>query len=99
MQIPRDTVWAFDILVVASSEDGAAGGFEVKGVVKRVGANTSMVGGASPLIANTIRSERGSWEVMVYADNPLDALTIFVRGETSQEVRWVATVRTSELMF
>jgi hypothetical protein len=99
MGLPRDSAWSFDILVVASGANGSSGGFQVKGVVKRVGATTSMVGGVNPIFASAIALDGGSWAVSVRGDDATDALTVTVTGDTFQEVRWVATVRTSEIVF
>jgi hypothetical protein len=84
---------------VASGANGSSGGFQVKGVVKRVGATTSMVGGVNPIFASAIALDGGSWAVSVRGDDATDALTVTVTGDTFQEVRWVATVRTSEIVF
>jgi hypothetical protein len=94
MTIPNNTVWAFDILVGANSATNTAGGFKASGVIKNSGGNVIMLGGS--LNVPAIVSDVASWKVTASADTVNKALAVKVTGDATN-VRWVATVRTSEV--
>ena len=43
--------------------------------------------------------ERAAWNATVAADDANDALVIQVNGAAGTTIRWVATVRTAEVIF
>jgi hypothetical protein len=89
--------WSFDVLVVASAEDGTTAGYQARGVIKRVGDTTSLVGAASPT-ALGVDLAALAWSVAVEADDAHDALVIKATGDVAKTVRWVASVRVAELI-
>jgi hypothetical protein len=86
----------FDILIVARSSGGESAGYQVRGIVENDDGSTSLIG--SPVVT-TLGEDRSAWNVAVEADDTNEALVIKVTGETGRTVRWVATVRTAEVMM
>jgi hypothetical protein len=100
MIVPDGATWTFDILVSgrnANAVGGTSAGYHFIGVIKRVGAATTLVG---PLVRQDFEeAAAAAWNVDVVADNLNEALVIRATGSTSDPVRWVARVRTAEVMF
>jgi hypothetical protein len=88
---------AFDILIVARSNNGESSGWRYQGVIKNNGGVTTFIG--TPTI--TILGEDDIvWDVDLIADDVNNALVI--KGFTNQSgdgVRFVATVRTVEVAW
>ena len=58
---------------------------------------TTALGGS---ITKTVLGESvASWDATIEADNTNDALVIKVTGTSSNNIRWVATTHTSEVVF
>ena len=89
MVIPAGGTWTFDIQLVARSGDNSAG-FHFDGVVENSAGATSLVSTNRRVLAKDV----GTWEANVTTTN--NALIILVNGD-STPVRWVATVRTTEV--
>jgi hypothetical protein len=85
----------FDILVVARSDEGASAGFTVQGVIENVGGTTGFIG--TPTVVELGKDD--DWTVAVKDDDPNGALSIQVTGSADTDIRWVATVRTSEVAW
>ena len=83
----------FDILVVARSSQDDSAGYRIVGVIENDGGTTSFIG--IPTV--TELGEDVDWTVVVEADDANDALVIKVTGYI-YTVRWVATVRTAEVV-
>ncbi|HMJ90386.1 MAG TPA: hypothetical protein VK530_11245, partial [Candidatus Acidoferrum sp.] len=93
LTIASGSTWTFEILISARSNTGNSAGYKFTGVIENVAGNTAIVG----LVTKTVIAEDvGSWDTDVAADNGNDALAVTVNGDTST-VRWVASVRTSEV--
>jgi hypothetical protein len=88
----------FDILVTARSSVGDSAGFRLAGVIKRIGATTSLVGAPT---STPLGTDHVLLSAQVGADDGSDALTITVNQGTLLEVpvRWVAVVRTTEVRY
>jgi len=111
MLVPTNGVWTFDVLVVASTATNAqTAGFKAEGIIRNNGSTVSLVGTnqitARPIL-DTIPP--GGWRLEITVPNVVDpadsesALIIRARvgpppGPPGQVVRWVATVRTTELI-
>jgi hypothetical protein len=87
---------AFDILVVAKTAAGQSAGYIIRGVIKNVGGATSFVGTPNVI---TLDEDNAAWDVAIQADNTNDALVINVTGAAGTTIRWVASVRSSEVLF
>lgn len=86
LTIPDQSAWLFNAHVLASGISGT-GGFELDGVVKRVGSVT-LVGSKD----NTIASDSNSLKVRVVEDSGNDALAIQVKGIKNAEIQWSAVM-------
>lgn len=97
MVIPSGGRWTFDILISAGTTNGNTAGYEIKGVLKNFSGTTSIVGANT---TTTLANDAGaaSWSVSAVADNSNSALAVKVTGD-STTIRWVATVRTSEVVY
>jgi hypothetical protein len=98
MKIPTDGTWTFDILVSARTDAGASAGYRITGVIRNNAGATALVGVPTKTeLAEAI----GTWDVWVEADDVNDALVIKATpgGTSTPAIRWVATVRTTEVVF
>lgn len=92
----NNTALAFSILVVGKSADGESAGYEFRGIIERVSFTTSIIGAVTKTV---LGEDDAAWDVTVSADNANGSLRIDATGNTSDEIRWVATVRTSEVTY
>lgn len=93
------STWTFGILVTARSEAGQSAGYQLRGVIQRDAAdNTSLISAPSTTV---LAEQNAAWNVTVEADDTAEALVVKVTGSPSEpgKIRWVATVRTSEVVF
>jgi hypothetical protein len=98
MMLSNNGTWLFDIIVVARNSTGDCAGFQIKNMIKNVAGTTSLVN-----LANVTRlpsdPTTSTWNVTVEADDANDALVVKVTGADSTTIRWVASVRTVEVIF
>ncbi len=93
---------AFDILVVARSEDSESAGYTIQGVVEHhappgIRWEFRFVGTPS---VTTLAEDDPSWGLEIEINSQDGTLSLWALGESSireSSVRWVATVRTSEV--
>jgi len=86
----------FDLLIVGSTSGGSeSAGYKIQGVIKNAAGTTAFVG--APTVT-ALGEDDAAWDVQVGADDPNDALTITVQGN-GEDIRWVATARTSEVAY
>ena len=97
--IPEDTVWEFDIHIVAAEEG-------VTNVKKfhRTGVIVNATGNVSISTVDTIGTDReigspGAWTVEIRADTTNDALEIWITGEAAKNIRWVGVVNVVEVSY
>jgi hypothetical protein len=96
LTIPSNTVFTFVADITALSSTGDAGSYQIKGAIKNIGGTTSIVGS----ITVTVNAEdQASWDVSAVADDGGDALVIQVQGDDATEIRWVASVRSTEVTY
>ena len=96
--IPDGQTWAFDILIAARRDDGVSAGYQITGVVKRAGATTAFAG--TPRVMTLGEEEEASpWGASVRIKDSFDdhRLEIVVTGANDMLIRWIATVRTTEV--
>jgi len=88
--------WFFNIMVVArgtaGTNDNSAGGWELKGVIKRIDTTTSLVGTVTKTI---IGEDIGAWDVNVDAQDHY--LRIQVTGDATSTIHWVARIQMVEV--
>jgi len=95
MTIPANSTWTFDILISADGIGANSAGYQIRGVIKNVGGVTSFVG--TP-VTTVLGEDVAAWDVMVAEDHVHNALTIYALGVNGITIRWVASVRTTEVM-
>lgn len=98
IQLSEDGTWLFDIIIVARSSSGASAGFQIKNLIKNVNETTSLLDLPSVTRFGS-DAGTGTWAATVEADDANDALVIKVTGAEGTIVRWVASVRTVEVIF
>ena len=93
--IANNRTVAFDILVVGrSSSGGESAGYQIRGVIEQLGASVLFAG--SPTVTD-LGEDIPGWGVSVEANGVQQALVIKATGDAARTIRWVATVRTSEV--
>jgi hypothetical protein len=98
IRVPAGGAWTFEVLVVARSSGGASAGYKLCGVIENnTGAGACVLVGAPELAFE--REDVPAWNATVEADDASDALVVRVFGASGQSIRWVATVRTAEVIF
>ena len=96
LTIASNRALAFNIQVVAFSSGGISAAWEIRGLIDRTGSSTTM--NAAPIKTTPwIEDPYPAWDVNVEANDTYDALVIKVTGDTFRTIRWVATVRTTEV--
>lgn len=99
--IPSETTRAFKLNVVARQTAGAGGTvgdsakFTISGLIKKVGATTSLV----DVLDESESKDAGAanWLCTVAADNTNDALSIKVTGEATKTIKWYAYLEFIEI--
>ena len=86
----------FEIQVAARSQAGTSAGYLIEGVIENAGGTTAFVG--TPTVT-VLGEDDANLDVQVAADDTNDRLAVKVTGLASTEIRWVATVRTTEVSF
>lgn len=99
IRVPKDSTWAFDIMLVGRSSGTSSAMFRWQGLVANNGGVTSF-----PIQPELVFSyQPPSWFAGVFVDDVNDALTVRARGipfdPNGLPTRWVATVRTTEVTF
>ena len=90
---PGRTV-VFDVQIAARSAGGESAGYTVQGVIEnQLGVTTLISGVYIPFT----REDDDTWNIGVTADDSTDSLKVTVTGATGDSIRWVATVRTTEV--
>jgi len=84
----------FDILVAGRTSAGESGGYRCYGVIERVVDTTTLLGSS----CQALGEDDIAWDVRVFADNSSMALSVQVMGN-GETIRWVATVRTTEVSY
>jgi hypothetical protein len=88
-----NSVWTFDILVVARQGNNSAG-YKICGVIENNGEGIHFVGAP---VTETLGEDVAGWGANVLADAVNNSLIIIVTGAGITPVRWVAHVRTVEV--
>jgi hypothetical protein len=99
LELPNSSAFYFCAEVVArDNATGNCGVYEVKGMVKRgASAAATSVGG---VVTTTIYEDAGAaaWDVTAQADTTNGALLIRVTGAAATTIKWVARIRTVEVV-
>jgi hypothetical protein len=97
--LPNNSAYAFTGIVVARQQ--AAGGtasaaWKIEGLIRREGS-----AGTTTLVASTVTAidNTPSWALALSADTTNGGLKIEATGAAATNIRWVATVQTSEVTY
>ncbi len=93
ISIPSGRTVSFDVLVVSRSSGGQSAGYRIQGVIENEGGTTRLVGTASTTV---LGEDDPEWNAAAEADG---ALAVKVKGKAGVTVRWVASVRTTEVSW
>jgi hypothetical protein len=97
--LPNNSAYSFSGTIVARQQaaDGTAcAAWKVEGLIRREGSagTTTLVGSTVTAISNT-----PSWGLALSADTTNGGLKIEATGAASTDIRWVATIHTSEVIY
>jgi len=97
--LPNNSAYAFSGTIIArqqASQGTACAAWEIKGLIRREGSagTTVLVNSATTVLDNT-----PSWGMALSADTTNGGLKIQVTGAASTNIRWVATINTSEVTY
>ena len=97
--LPNNSAYAFHGTIVArqkASEGTASAAWKVEGLIRREGSagTTVLVNSATTVLDNT-----PSWGLTLVGDTLYGGLNILVTGAASTNIRWVATIHTSEVTY
>jgi len=97
--LPNNSAYAFHGTIVArqqASAGTASAAWKVEGLIRREGSagTTVLVNSATTVLDNT-----PSWGMALSADTTNGGLAITVTGAASTNIRWVATIHTSEVIY
>ena len=100
--LPNDSVYGFTGTVIAREDSSSTDDFavwEIKGgAVRGASASTTALGSYN---INKISESTGAsnWSIALSADTTNGAVAITVTGEAAHNIRWVATVNTTEVTY
>ena len=97
--LPNNSAFAFHGTIVARQQaaDGTAcAGWKIEGLIRREAnaGSTVLVNSATTVLDNT-----PNWGMVLSADTTNGGLAITCTGASSTDIRWVATVNTSEVTY
>ena len=97
--LPNNSAYAFHGTIVArqkASEGTASAAWKVEGLIRREGSagTTVLVNSATTVLDNT-----PSWGMALSADTTNGGLKVEATGAASTNIRWVATINTSEVIY
>jgi hypothetical protein len=102
--VPLGGAWTFEAHVVGRSSSGESAGYKICGVIENNPHPTVpgqglcvLVGGPAELAFE--REDNPAWNATVEAELTEEALVVRVSGASGQSIRWVATVRTAEVIY
>jgi len=99
VQLPNNSAYAFHGTIVAR-QDAASGtacaAWKIEGLIRREGSagTTVLVNSATTVLDNT-----PAWGMALSADTTNGGLKIEVTGAAATNIRWVATINTSEVTY
>tara|TARA_R110002050_G_scaffold7510_7_gene28966 strand:- start:1271 stop:5071 length:3801 start_codon:yes stop_codon:yes gene_type:complete len=99
VNLQNNSAYAFHGTIVArekASEGTECAAWKVEGLIRREGSagTTVLVNSATTIIDNTY-----NWDMVLSADTTNGGLAITCTGAASTNIRWVATIHTSEITY
>ena len=100
--LPNNSAYSFSGTIIAREQASAGSDYaawEIKGAILRDGSAATTVLGNG--IKNSLYASAGAaaWDVSLTADTTNGGLAITVTGAAATNIRWVATVNTSEVTY
>jgi hypothetical protein len=100
--LPNNSAYSFSGTIIARQQASAGSDYaawEIKGAILRDGSAATTVLGNG--IKNSLYASAGAaaWDVSLTADTTNGGLAITVTGAAATNIRWVATVNTSEVTY
>lgn len=94
-----NSAMTFTVQVIGTTAGGAEiGGYRFDGVMKR-GTGAASVAFSGTPSKNILGENIAAWDATVVADTTNGALAVRVTGEAAKTIRWVATVRATQVKF
>jgi hypothetical protein len=87
----------FEIQVIGTSDSLVTAGFRIRGVLKNSCGTMTMVGATGDILGKDAGA--ASWNAVAEVDDTNDALAVAVTGAAGINIRWVASVRTTEVAW
>jgi hypothetical protein len=96
IMMPTNSTWTFDILVTGRASDGTSAGFQLVGTAKNNNGVTVFLTTPTKLLIN---HDNVNWDANMYAPATNGLLIVRVIGTAGISMRWVASMRTTEVTF
>jgi hypothetical protein len=96
IRVPADSAWTFEISIAARDGGTSSAAYLVRGTIEN---NAGVTAFPVPPVIDILNEDVAAWGVQLIADDANDALVVRVTGSIAAPVRWVATVRTTEVVF
>ena len=96
IRVPVDSAWTFEISIAARDGGVNSAAYLARCAIEN---NAGVTAFSAPIVIDTLNEDVATWGVQLIADNVNDALVVRVTGSIAAPVRWVATVRTTEVIF
>jgi hypothetical protein len=96
MSLPTNSTWALDILVTGRAADGTSAAYQLLAAAKN---NVGITTLGAPRKQNILAEDAPAWDATVVALATDSTLSIQVTGSAGMPIRWVATVRSSEVTY
>lgn len=96
LTIASDTTWAFEALIVArrTDADDESAGYLITGVIDN---NAGVVALVGTITVTVIGEDTVAWDVTAEANDTNNALAIKVTGEAGKTIRWVCSVKSTQV--
>ena len=91
-----NSTWTFDIQVTARGTDGTSAAYQILGAARNNGGVTTLAAAPKQTI---LVEDDPSWNAVPFALAADNKLAIRVTGSAGASVRWIATIRTTEVTY
>lgn len=97
--LPANSAWTFMVQIVGRRTDatGGAAAYRFDGIIVKDGASASTAFIGTPS-KNVLGETQEAWDAAVVADTTNGALKVTVTGEAAKAIKWVATIRATQVV-
>jgi hypothetical protein len=99
MIMQTNSTWTFDVLITGRASNGNSAGYSIKGTIRNNNGVLSIVQAPAFPSFQSLGEDVLAWDSSVAPDSSHQAFTVRVIGAAATSIRWVATVRTVEVIF